>query len=89
MANTPRTICANCRYKLLWVGNTGCWEYACGHDANRLEADEIIDPISGRSNLKPRDIYPLCSDVNDGDCPHYEPRRVSPIGRILRKIGLA
>ena len=68
----PHTICIQCRYFLdVSEGvNTNVWYHNfCAATPHR----RWIDPVTGEETTANGRRYAYCRDVNDGDCPKYNP----------------
>lgn len=92
MTETPKAICANCKHKGDGVGIDPPAEP--GH----IRRGPLIGPIclrhrTGTTSVDPvtgmggEPIAPYCADINDGNCPDFEPAR-DDLGPAFFMVGL-
>ncbi len=65
------TICAKCKYHNTKRAKSQVWyDHVCTHSSVRIARS--VDPVTGDLLPGPHDLFPVCRDVNKGDCEHYK-----------------
>lgn len=75
----PKTLCVKCTHlKAIQDGpRTGIW-YNMRCRAPGAQRVPWVDPVGGGvvyGNRAYDEPEPYCRDINNGHCPHYEPKR--------------
>ncbi len=69
LKSKPKTLCGKCVHHVQEYGVPDVWHsHTCVHPN---EKHVWWDCVGGQKHIE----FPYCRDVNNGNCPHYTPKR--------------